>query len=365
MMTEQAHMSDLAIPPGEYLEEVLEEIGVSQAELARRMGRPAQAINEILKGEKSITPETALQLEKVVGVPAYFWSNLESSYRLILAKEMDEKKIKDEVKLASFYPYLELSKLGLVEKTRNKLDRVRELRKFFGVSSLRNIATVKEYSPAFRQVEKNSTSHEALAAWLRAGHIIASQKNTQEFNAERLRDCLNDIKILTFEKDPNLLTESLTSLLASCGVAFVLIPHFPKTYTTGATFWLGENKAVIMMSLRGSWSDIFWFSLVHEIAHVLLHNKRATFLESGDGDQQYIKQEKEADLFSQKTLIPPKDYKTFVSKGDFSAPSIDDFAHRIGIFPGIITGRLQFDGLLPHTVHHHRIRFKWKRLTSE
>lgn len=361
MMTEQAHMSDLAIPPGEYLGEVLEEMGISQAELARRMGRPPQAINEILKGEKAITPETALQLEQVVGVPAYFWSNLEASYRLVIAKEMDEQKAKEEVEVVSSYPYLELSKLGLVEKTRNTISRVRELRKFFGVSSLFNIDEVKEYSPAFRQVEKESTSHEALAAWLRAGHIIASGKQTKNFDSERLKECLADIKRLTLETDPNILIKNLGSILANCGVVLVLIPHFPKTYTTGATFWIEKNKAVIMMSLRGSWSDIFWFSLIHEIAHILLHDKRATFLENGQSDQQYIKQEKEADLFAQKTLIPPKEYKEFVLEGDFTASSIKNFANKIGIFPGIVTGRLQFDGVLPHTVHHHRIRFKWKK----
>ena len=71
MITEPQIVSDLAIPPGEYLEEVLQETGLNQAELARRMGRPAQAIYEIIKGEKAITPDTSIQLERVLGVPAY------------------------------------------------------------------------------------------------------------------------------------------------------------------------------------------------------------------------------------------------------------------------------------------------------
>ena len=220
---------------------------------------------------------------------------------------------------------------------------------------------VKEYAPAFRQVEKDSTSHEALAAWLRAGHILASQKITEDFDVERLKNCLADIKKLTFETDPNVLIENLSSVLSSCGVALVLIPHFSKTYTTGATFWVDKNKPVIMMSLRGSWSDIFWFSLIHEIAHVLLHDKRATFLENGRSDQQYLRQEEEADLFAQKTLIPPKSYKAFTFEGDFSSSGIREFAREIGVFPGIVTGRLQFDGLLPHTINHHRVRFKWSK----
>ena len=361
MMTEQTYMSDLAIPPGEYLEEVLEEMDITQAELARRMGRPPQAINEILKGEKAITPETALQLEQVVGVPAYFWSNLESEYRLVMAKEADEKKAEDELEAASAYPYNEIAKLNLVEKTRKPLEKVKGLRKFFGVSSLFHITSVKEYAPAFRQNEKESTSHEALAAWLRAGHIIASKKEVNSFDKVKLQQSLSQIRELTFEVEPNTLVDKLTTLLASCGVALVVIPHFSKTYTTGATFWIGKSKAVIMMSLRGSWSDIFWFSLLHEIGHILLHDKRITFLENGSRDQQYLRQESEADTFAQRTLIPGEEYLSFLEKNTFTQESINAFSKKIGIFPGIVTGRLQYNKKLPHISNFHRIRFKWQK----
>ncbi len=361
MMTEQIYMSDLAIPPGEYLEEVLEEMDITQAELTRRMGRPPQAINEILKGEKAITPETALQLEQVVGVPAYFWSNLESEYRLVMAKEADEKKAEDEREAASAYPYAEIEKLGLVEKTKKPLEKVKELRKFFGVSSLFYITSVKEYAPAFRQNEKESPSHKALAAWLRTGHIIASKKEVKKFDKLKLQQSLPTLRTLTFETESNILLEKLSSLLADCGVALVVIPHFSKTYTTGATYWIGKSKAVIMMSLRGSWSDIFWFSLLHEIGHILLHDKRITFLENGSKDQQYLRQEPEADIFAQKTLIPENEYSTFLRKNIFNKGSISEFSQAIGIFPGIVTGRLQYDNKLPHTSNFHRVRFKWQK----
>ncbi|WP_422135763.1 HigA family addiction module antitoxin [Endozoicomonas sp. ALD040] len=360
MMTEQTYVSDLAIPPGEYLEEVLEEMDITQAELARRMGRPPQAINEILKGEKAITPETALQLEQVVGVPAYFWSNLESEYRLVMAKDADEKKAKDELQLASAYPYTEIAKLGLVEKTRKPLEKVKELRKFFGVSSLFHITSVKEYAPAFRQNKKESTSHEALAAWLRAGHILASRTEVRQFDKVKLQQSLPVLRELTFETEPKTLLEKLSNLLADCGIALVVIPHFSKTYTTGATYWIGKSKAVIMMSMRGSWSDIFWFSLMHEIGHILLHDKRITFLENDSKDQQYIRQESEADKFAQTTLIPESEYSAFLKEGVFTKAAISQFSQAIGIFPGIISGRLQYNKKLPHTSNFHRVRFKWQ-----
>ncbi len=358
-MTDTVFISDMAIPPGEYLEEMLEDAEISQAELARRMGRPSQAINEIVKGDKAITPETALQLEQVLGVSAQFWSTLETEFRLVLAKQQQHKEIKHEESLISEFPYSQLSKLNLVEKTRDKLRKVVELRKFFGVSSLKNIRTVNEFSPAFRQQEKSTISHESLASWLRAGHVIADKREVNIFNKEKLEQSITELRDLTNVIEPNELIKKITSVLADCGVVLALVPTFPKSYTTGATFWIGKNKAVIMMSLRGAWSDIFWFSLFHEIGHILLHDKRVTFLESGKLDPQYKKQEEEADTFSQKSLIPAEPYSTFVRENNFSSSSIKQFAEQIGIFPGIVTGRLQHDKKLPHTIHCHRIRYKW------
>jgi HTH-type transcriptional regulator / antitoxin HigA len=74
---------DIAIPPGEYLAEEIKARGISQKDLARRMGRPINAINEIIHGKKAITAETALQLEEVMPeIPARFWLNLETDYQL-------------------------------------------------------------------------------------------------------------------------------------------------------------------------------------------------------------------------------------------------------------------------------------------
>lgn len=359
MMTETAYISDMAIPPGEYLEEVLEDAEISQAELARRMGRPSQAINEIIKGEKAITPETSLQLEQVLGVPAQIWSKLEAEFRLILAKEQQLEEIKKEESLIGCFPYLELSKLGLVKQTREKRLKVIELRKFFGVSALNNIRTVKEFAPAFRQDEKSTLSHESLAAWLRAGHIIADRSEALSFSKDKLQKSIPKLRELTNVVEPNELVKGIQEVLSDCGVVLALVPTFPKSYTTGATFWIGKNKAVIMMSMRGAWSDIFWFSLFHEIGHVLLHDKRVTFLENGKHDPHYQKQELEADTFAQKTLIPIGPYQDFLNAHDFSHSAIKSFAEVIGIFPGIVTGRLQHDKKLPHTIHHHRIRYKW------
>ena len=82
--------SDLPIPPGEVLAEELEERGITQKELAKLMGRPAQAINEIIRAKKAVTAETALGLERALGIDASFWMNLETTYRLTLARNKEK-----------------------------------------------------------------------------------------------------------------------------------------------------------------------------------------------------------------------------------------------------------------------------------
>lgn len=360
MMTDQRYVSDLAIPPGEYLQEVLDELELSQVELARRMGRPPQAINEIIKGDKAITADTAIQLEQVTGVPADFWTNLEAEYRLVIAKQQELLNAQQETDIAAKFPYKEMCKLNLVKATRDLVERVKELQRFFGVSSLFNIENVKEYSPAFRLSENESISKQAIAAWLRTGHLLASEQIVEDFDKSLLKNNIPNIRALSSESDPNKMLSSLKALLARSGVALVVIPHYPKTYVTGATFWYGKNKPVVMMSMRGSWGDIFWFSLMHELAHILLHDKRTTFIEGGYATDEYKTQESEADLFSQETLIPSEFYQQFVSTRDFSPASILSFAKSIGIHPGIVTGRLQHDKYLTHLQHHHRIRYKWE-----
>src|SRR5207245_10980711 len=112
METKERIWPDIAIPPGEFLAETLEAMGMSQAELARRTGRPAQAINEIVQGKKEITPETALQFERVLGTPAHVWVGLEADYRFVKARLDEERQLEAEANLAADFPIRERAAVG-------------------------------------------------------------------------------------------------------------------------------------------------------------------------------------------------------------------------------------------------------------
>jgi HTH-type transcriptional regulator/antitoxin HigA len=346
MRTREETHSDLAIPPGEYLAEVLEEIGMSQADLARRMGRPAQAINEIIRGNKSLTPETALQLEHVVDVPAHIWLGLEAEYRLALARQVEQLQVTQETHLLPAFPYKEMVDLSCVAPARKAEDKVRELRKFFGVASLVQLGEVPAYAPAFRVGGgTRPPSSYGLAAWLHCGYVQARETEVSRFDQAGLLAVLPALRDLTLAPAETV-ASTLRSELGNCGVVFALFPHFPKTYAHGATFWIApREKAVLLSSARGKWADIFWFSLFHELGHIALHGN-ATFVEiegaSGTGGSI----EDEADAFARDTLLPGAEYAVFAAARDLSDRAIVQFAASVSIHPGIVVGRLQYEGLL-------------------
>lgn len=361
MMTN--YQSDLAIHPGEFLEEVLEDAGMTQAELSKRVGRPLQAINEIIKGKKSITSATALELEDVLKIPAHIWLGLESEYQIVKAREQELVQMKVETKLLSKFPYLDLVKIGLVKKTQKAIEKVEELKSFFSVAKLEQIGQVKAFQPAFRVSDHKTVSHEAIATWLQAGHIKAREVQTSEFNLKLLKSSLGSIKDAMNLEDVNEAIHEVKTMLAECGVALVLLPHFKGTKVHGATFWVDSNeKAVIAMSLRGSFSDVFWFGLFHEIGHILLHNKREVFLEDGCDDPKLKAQEEEADEFAKCFLIPQKEFDSFVEKRDFSKTSILEFSEVLNIKPSILVGRLMHEKYVKfnnYSLQGLRDRYKW------
>jgi addiction module HigA family antidote len=338
------YMPDIAIPPGDTLIEVLESIGMTQTELATRMGRPIKTINEIIRGKSAITAETAIQLERVLGISAQFWSNLEMTYQTILARLESEKESAKQVIYLDKYPYAEMVRWGWVKQTVKKVEKVTELLNYFGVMSLQNVDL--GYTTYYRGAFRHRPSNESLAVWLRQGERCASTISTKSYDASGFRTVLNSAKKLSInlEKD---FSKNLTSMCAEIGVAVVYVPHLSKTYVNGATRWLTPDKALIQLSIRNRYEDIFWFTFFHEAAHIILHNKRERFIDFDDPDTS--NQELEANKFAADTLIPPEQYREFINYNDLSAKAITDFANVIGVSRGIVVGRLQHDGYISHS----------------
>lgn len=336
--------------PGETLEETLEAMEMTQAELATRMGRPLKTINEIIQGKAAITDDTALQLERVLGISASFWNNRERQYREALARLEEKKQLEGQVGLLEEVPLRELVKRGWLERSTDKIEQLRLLLQFFGVASKEQWHQLYDQpTAAFRKSAAFVGNTGAVASWLRRGEILAQRLSCAPYNAEVFRRTLHDIRNLTVTPIEGSLPE-LSQICAAAGVAVVFVAELPKTHVCGATRWLSPHKALIQLSFRYNTADHLWFTFFHEAGHILLHGKRDIFLEGAVEDSG---KEEEANRFSENMLIPPPTWTSFVRAQDYhSKLAIEAFALEQGIAPGIVVGRLQHEKLLLHNYYH-------------
>lgn len=344
---------DYAVAPGETIRETMEHLGMSQVEVAQRAGLSTKHVNELVKGKASITADTALRLERVLGVPAGLWMNLERQYQEQLLRLRERQALAQEVAAAERFPYAALAKAGVVERVTKMEAKARELLRFFAVNSLADLDGL--YAAAFRVSCAKQPSPEALMAWLRIGELRAQSLETAEFSDPLLRSSLKDIRALTV-LDPPEAGRELSRLLSACGVRLAFVPHLDKTYAHGATRWLG-GRPLIQLSVRGKFEDILWFSLFHEIGHIVRGHSRRAILIAWEGANGGDDLEQDANQFAANTLIAPLDHQRFVQRRDLSQAGVTAFAASIGVCPGIVVGRLQHDGVLPRT-HLNGLRRK-------
>jgi addiction module HigA family antidote len=358
------YMPDYASPPGETLLETLEMLGMSQAELARRTGRPNKTINEIVQGKTAITPETAVQFERVLGIPAGFWIRREQQYQETLARLKEEEELQEHIGWLKNFPIKEMAAFGWIEKFDDSIQQIKEVLNFFGIASPEHWDAALPCA-SFRQSTAYQADPYAVAAWLREGERRAQRIDCEAYDAGLFEEYLHDFRALTTEPVEIIQTQ-VVEMCAEAGVALVFVPQLPRTVTSGATRWLSSEKALIQLSLRYKTCDHLWFTLFHEAAHILLHGKRDAFLES-DKDSDDVK-EQQADKFASDRLIPPELWKEFVASimpGRISKAEIVSFADAIGIAPGIVVGRLQHEELLPHShCNDLKIRLNWDEPNS-
>lgn len=354
------YLPDHVSPPGETLLEKLEELNMTQAELSQRMGRHKKTVNEIVQGKAPITPLTALQLETVLGVPASFWNNRELHYRQHLAEKEQLERLKSYVPWSNTFPVKDMERKGWIKPRSDPIQQVSELLSFFGVSSPAQWEAVwKPRWVAFRKTRAHIVDEGAVSAWLRQGEIEAHRIHCQPYSVGAFLEALTSIRQLTTEP-PEVFQPRVIALCAAVGVAVVFVPQLPGSRASGATRWLDPDKAMIQLSLRYKTADQLWFTFFHEAGHIVLHGKRQVFLEEHDEDDV---QNQEADVFATNRLIPPAELERFLARvepGRIAKKAILEFAAEIGIAPGIVVGRLQHDGHLPHS-HCNQLkqRLRW------
>jgi addiction module HigA family antidote len=328
---------DYAVAPGQQLATVLATKGMSQAELAVRIGRPQKTINEIVKGKAAITPDTALQLERALGISAKTWNGLEANYQLILAEHRDRARLEEYADWAERIPIAELRKRGKIPETDSKVDLVRACLEFFGIDSPESLSASSTVA-SFRKSPAFEPDDLAMCAWLRLGELEAENMQCEPYDRIQFRAILDRLRALTRELNLQKIKRTLQSECRKCGVAVCFTTELRHTHVSGAARWIAPDKAMIQLSCRYKSDDHFWFTFFHECAHILLHGKKEGFLE---GRETSTQEEEEANDFSANHLIPRPAISRLMRERPLSEERVVRFAEQIGIAPGIVVGQLQ------------------------
>lgn len=345
---------DWTVAPGELLAEILEERGISQSELARRMGRPTKTINEVVNGKAAITPQTAIQLERVLGTSASFWVNAEAAYRHDLARFAEAKALEDRATWLERFPVKDLVREKVIDNG-PVARQVEQLLRFFGVGSPDAWeAGWGRVQASYRQASGGS-SPEARAVWLRWGEVLASEMNPAVYSPEAARRAVSRAAKLSSLTPAAAAVDELSELLADAGICLVLLPEITGTRLSGAAHWPAADRPVVQLSGRHKRDDQFWFTVLHELGHVI-DSPREDFADVDRGDGRGIEPsssaadedaEERADRIAREALVPSDQLNQFLER---SSPddreAIRAFARELGVAPGIVVGRLQRDGQL-------------------
>lgn len=333
--------SFIATPPGATIKEQLKDRGMSQREFAARMDMSEKHISKLINGDVQLTPETAVRLEMVLGIPAKFWNNLEAIYREKLIKAEAENAMDADIQIAKQFPYSEMAKYGWVPETRVSKEKVVNLRKYFEVVELSLLENEQITKIACRRLAITEKSDLALMAWVQEAKIKARGIKTAPINIKGLIAVIPEIRKMTVLK-PEAFCAKIKKCLADCGIALVFLPHLKGSFLQGASFVDG-SKIVVGLTARGKDADKFWFSLFHELAHIMLGHIGQP---NGTSDTD----ERAADEWAGDTLIETDAFETFRREEDYSEESVIRFAGEQGIAPGIVVGRMQREGMIKYSI---------------
>ena len=252
----------LLSPPGDDILETIEYIKMSQAELADRLNKTTSKVHDLITGKEPITYNTALQLEKVLGINAEFWLTREMRYREKLERLNQEEALEECMDWLKQQPIKELQKCGYLKTVKPGTAMVAEALQFYGVVNPAKWESryVDDYATAaFRKSEVHQTTLGSIAAWLRIGELEMRKQPLPDFDKETFKQVLEDAKVL-IAKHPIDFAKKLQDLCRTAGVALVYTPCLPKAPVSGVTRWLGGNP-LIQLTDRHKTNDHFWFTL--------------------------------------------------------------------------------------------------------
>lgn len=343
--------NQIAFHPGYYIEEYINEMGLTQKDFARRLGTTPKNLSVLLQGEQKLSADLANKLANMLDTSVAFWLNLQAKYDEIEAKIHEYQDLASEKEVLKTFGYAYLrDHFGAPNLPRQTDQQICVARKILQIGSLNNLRQ-KDFVTCFRSYFTDPKDNNTICSnvMLQLAVNQAWPVEAPPYDEDKFRRAIDFA--LTQTTSHETFFEAIQEAFLAAGVILVGLPHLAGSGVNGATKPIGDN-ILLMVSDRRRYVDTLWFSLFHEIAHILKgHYKRK------DRDDELKKKiEQEADDFARQALIPEDAYQAFVARTapHFSVAKIREFADRIDRDPGIVLGRLQMD---------HHVTYKENKYT--
>ncbi len=344
-----------AFPPGEYLRDELEERGWTVTEFSEIIGRPIQAVSEILNAKKEITAETAMAISAALGTTPEVWLNLQTRYRLhqhrTAADRVDLAPVARRALLRSAIPLAQVRSRGWIPDT-SDLDETES-----AVCHLLEIESLEE-RPAFAVAARRSNRTEPItlrqSAWLGRVRRMAELQQVERFDVEALGALAQRLSRL-LRNGPGEL-QRLPALLGECGVCLVFCEGLRGGKLDGAVTFLSDGRPAIGLTTRGNRFDSLLFTLLHECAHLTLGHITPQSGAIVDDDLTVTKthpDEIAADEQASTWLFPGKLMMRSTTVSEIAQTATDHQVH-----PSVVIGQIQrlTDNWSLHRAHIPKVR---------
>ena len=343
----------IAFHPGYYIKEIIDESGLTQEDFAKRLGTTPKNISILVRGEQSLSIDIATKLSRMLGTTIAYWLNLQQAYDEKVAAFLSEEELKREREVFKLIDYKYFRDNFVMPNLSRKVDeQIKNVREFLSVASL-TVLEERNLAVSFRSyTEELSRSNIVNAnAMVQIAINKTLKVDAPKYNKKKFEKAV-DFALTQTKNHDGFLTE-VKKAFEQAGVVLVVLPNLKNSGINGATKKV-DGKVMIMVNDRRHYADTFWFTLFHEIGHVLNGDLGITFKNEAEDD---------ADLYAQRSLIPEDAYIEFKNQNQsFTEDVIRRFADAIDQDPGIVYGRLQIDGKIPYTETYlsDKLRHKYK-----
>lgn len=331
----------IAFHPGYYVKEMIEESGLTQEDFAKRLDTTPKNLSLLIRGEQNLSIDIAMKLSRMMGTSVSYWLNLQNAYDALIVEFKSDLELEEEKKIfkALDYKYFR-ENFRLPDLPRKTKEQIIEVRKFLEVSTL-SVFKKKDMTVSFRSASNDLTDANIVKANAMVQIAInkALKIEAPRYNRLKFKQAVEYALSLTRNHED--FYPLIKNAFLQAGVILVLLPNLPGSKINGATKKL-EKNVMLMVNNRRLNSDTFWFTLFHEIGHIIQGDYGISF------EREMGEKEKIADTYAADSLINPKEYERFVKKRAFSLERIQEFADLLNRDPGIILGRLQKDGFVSY-----------------